>query len=770
MGIMNRVNNLSHSLDYRSSVNSITNQIHHENDSIPDSFSYMEGNPEELDVLMDSNSSKILNGNESISAIGAVGMTMDDASSYIKNSFAPAVKEGSSILGNVIKKTGATLATGAISLVEGIAKTGEAIVDTASIVSAATYSVAVCAIDIIYNLLGKITGKTYEFNHQNPNEFWEKTKNFVSKKGVETAFDQFYEQNSIGQSIKNNSLFFDTVRNIGKGVGSILSTSAFSILGVGFLNGGIQTIAASQLATGAGILGVARGTEDAWSEGESISDGLKYGLARGLIDAAKYYIGGKIANLNIFGGTATENGVIYTLEEQKVNSLCRIGLNGLDGASDGVLQPFINAICKNNYKDSTGNILAFSEGTDFFDKFTTFFDQNGGFAAILAGAAIGAGLTYFGERTNARKLIKDHPDYVGDIKSVDIMKDRDKLYHIWKGKLDDNLSFSVNSTETKTVKIRDILDYLSSGVESNDVFHDQNEAAHAVAGLLKSNRFSKLSTLTLDLTEKEDLFSLQSSLAEFLVNHYNSYRPDAIEYQKYIKTDMIDELYSSVGKYLPGTKEEQIATIKDRCLDTVRLFEGDVFELFGFSPGVMGFNTGTTSCVNLDPRLDFNNKFLAYLTKLTKEEVISTKVKDIIFHENLHQISTNVSNNTTGFMVDWKLRALNEAATEYIAQHSRADSLWSKMKLTTGYPDLELAFIDLEHFSPNFLERLEQYYMAQDVKGFRSMLTEGTDGWNGLTEQESHLILSMLSEFRGTDFRKLIEWKKFIASKKGGKS
>lgn len=121
-------------------------------------------------------------------------------------------------------------------------------------------------------------------------KLWEETRAKVSEKKVESIFDNFYANNSVGQKIKANAYGFDTVRNIGNGIGY-----SVGLIGVNVISGGLAsglgigaagTVSAGQLAATAGIMGFSKGTEDAWNDGAETGRGLLYGAASGAWEGA----------------------------------------------------------------------------------------------------------------------------------------------------------------------------------------------------------------------------------------------------------------------------------------------------------------------------------------------------------------------------------------------------------------------------------------------------------------------------------------------------
>lgn len=285
------------------------------------------------------------------------GMSIDigrDYSDYfdgaidLQNSIQSAV----STVATALKRTGATVGTFANSLVEGVFNFGEAIVDTATILGTAVATPVTGLVDLGGWIYSKITGNEYESLTK---KMWDGEMKFVSTDFVGSAYNSFYENIGIGKWLKNNSYAFDTTRAIGSGLGYtagvvVATVATFGAAGV--------AVSSGSLAVGAGTAGFGKGAEYAWGNGASLGEGLLYATGNAVWEGTQFYIGGKIAGMNAFNSTSA-------------NIATRIGLDTVDGAVEGFVQPGLETI----YRD---------------ESFRQLFNEAGGWKNVGTQAAIGA--------------------------------------------------------------------------------------------------------------------------------------------------------------------------------------------------------------------------------------------------------------------------------------------------------------------------------------------------------------------------------------------
>lgn len=141
---------------------------------------------------------------------------------------------------NPLQRTGATIAVGAVSIVEGVLQFGEGLAKVGAILGAGFTTIFTGTIDAMNYVDNKITGKEYESTTK---KLWNQTNAFVSKQHIASKFDKyFYEGTETGQYLKQNSYAFEPVRKIGNLAGTIIAGNAASKLILGaFANLGNET-------------------------------------------------------------------------------------------------------------------------------------------------------------------------------------------------------------------------------------------------------------------------------------------------------------------------------------------------------------------------------------------------------------------------------------------------------------------------------------------------------------------------------------------------
>lgn len=304
----------------------------------------------------------------------------------------------------------ATVATTGLSFLEGLGKFGEAIVDAECLGYAVMATPYTGIVDGFQFLYGKITGNEWESVTK---KMWNQTKAFVAEEHVTDWVDNFYENNHIGQVLKNNSYHFNEIRNISSGIGYgagviILTVATFGAGGavVGGTAAASGGVTAANLALTAGVAALGRETEAAWADGADIVEGLVRGAVGGLWEAGQYYLGGQISQLNLFGNGGIFKGATSSALNNIMNIGVRAVLDGADAGLDSAVQPLMNAIYKDGYYNTNGEYVEFSSDASFADKYEKLFEENGGMKGVLINAAIGSGISLISELGNLFKKPK----------------------------------------------------------------------------------------------------------------------------------------------------------------------------------------------------------------------------------------------------------------------------------------------------------------------------------------------------------------------------
>ena len=227
-------------------------------------------------------------------------------------------------------------------------------------------------------------------------EMWDNTRAFVSTKHSENLFNSIYANTDVGRFIKNNAYGFDTVRNVSKGLGYMTGMIGLNVATGGLASGAgaVGSVGATQLAATAGMLGVASGAEQAWSEGAGTTKGLAYGAANGVWEAAQWYAGAKINQLGGVGDQVEKiAGGIF--KGGRVGATTRVALDAVDGGLEGFVQPGLSMI----YKD-------YGQGSAI-ENYKKAFEEAGGWSNVGTNAAMGGFMSVIGEVTDARRLLKE---------------------------------------------------------------------------------------------------------------------------------------------------------------------------------------------------------------------------------------------------------------------------------------------------------------------------------------------------------------------------
>ena len=317
---------------------------------------------------------------------------LENANDWLANDALPAIEDISSTVSNALKRTYATVGTVKLSLVEGVGKLGEALIDADVTIYTAMASLPTLLLDGVGSIYSNLTGN--EWNSVT-SAMWDRTKAFVAKKHVADWFDSFYENSAVGSWLKTNAFFFDNVREVSSGIGYTVG-----IIGLTIVTGGFGGIAGGTAGV-AGIAGFGKGVEDAWGKGASTVGGLTSGALNGLWEGFQFFVGAKINGINVFGKSAP------TIKTKLVNSLIHVALDGVDGGAEGFARTLIDTCYKDGYTDENGNYVKYTDADGVLKKLQENFDDLGGFSTVLTGALSGAATSALSEALDLGKYFKD---------------------------------------------------------------------------------------------------------------------------------------------------------------------------------------------------------------------------------------------------------------------------------------------------------------------------------------------------------------------------
>lgn len=295
---------------------------------------------------------------------------------------------------------GATATTAALSVGEGVIKVGEWGCDAANIYTTLKNTRKTVVVDAFQFGKGLITGK--EWNSLTA-KMWDDTKNQVARDYTGDAFDFVYDKTKLGKWLKKETYKFDTTREIGKGVGEAVGITAISVvtfgaggaaIGAGGATAGTAgSVTASQLGATASVIGFGKGAEKSWANGGSTLEGLATAGLTGIWEGFQWFVGAKINGLKVGNN-------------KLLNSFARIGLDGIDGGAEGLVQPFIDSIYQKGYYNDKGSYIKFSDS--FLERYTQMFEHEGGWKNVGQNAVIGVAMSTVGETFDlGDKFLKD---------------------------------------------------------------------------------------------------------------------------------------------------------------------------------------------------------------------------------------------------------------------------------------------------------------------------------------------------------------------------
>lgn len=310
---------------------------------------------------------------------------------------------------------GATAAVAGISFAEGLGEFGEATVDFLDMLGTAVVTPVLALADAGQAIYGAVTGK--EWNSVTE-DMWKGTMSRVSKKVVKSYFDSQYNNNNIMKSLKDNSFAFDQTRTIFSGIGYYTGVAALTVATAG--TAGIATNTSAAIVSGA--TGISQGSEEAWSNGASLTGGLVAGAENGAWEGLKGYLGGTVLQKGFINvNTGSSIGV------KMANEALKVGANAAVTGAD----PVVKAAIGTNYKGS----------------FVSNFNEMGGWNSVKNSALTGAFFTAsfdslgsIANKSNSLEISNNIKNHVEDChnKGLYTLFDSDYAKRIFSGKSKNN--------------------------------------------------------------------------------------------------------------------------------------------------------------------------------------------------------------------------------------------------------------------------------------------------------------------------------------------
>ena len=284
---------------------------------------------------------------------------------------------GKELLNSTIR-TGATIGTTVVSLGEGLAIGGEALLDAGGLIATGLCSIPTLIYDgITYNSRPEGMESATEY-------LWNQAQKKIQEERVKGSMDDvFYQDIKLGKALKEKSYGFDINRNISNTIGyaveMIGAATAASAAMAGAGAAATTTATNTSMGITGGLAGFGKGTEKAWNDGAG-DLATAVGTLNGLYEGMQFYTGGELASAKVF-----KNKVADIAAKSMINGL----LNGSKMPLDSLIETSYN-------------------GKDF----KTTFAEKGGVKEYIKNVAIGAGLTALGESINLKKGVDD---YVEDV-------------------------------------------------------------------------------------------------------------------------------------------------------------------------------------------------------------------------------------------------------------------------------------------------------------------------------------------------------------------
>lgn len=281
---------------------------------------------------------------------------LDETIIHFKNAESNNAKAMSSLN---TKSVGASAANTGISLVKGLAKFGEALVDTGALVLDTVATPFTAAYDGITYAKANLDGTEDKWESTTA-KMWKGTMGFVAEDHVENVFSKFYKNTSVGQWLDKNA--YEPFKS--DGTACKITTEIGYITGVAFLTiatggaGGAGTAATNIVTTGAGITtmtSAGRYTADYWAQMRDSSwEGIERFYKNGEISKEQYNSYKMIRSLDDEQWKAIEidfqNGNISKEEYEQIKQIRELPEdwttleNGLKGLAYGATNGFWEGI------------------------------------------------------------------------------------------------------------------------------------------------------------------------------------------------------------------------------------------------------------------------------------------------------------------------------------------------------------------------------------------------------------------------------------------
>ena len=221
-----------------------------------------------------------------------------------------------------LKRTGATVALTFESLVEGVGKFGESVVDAGAIVGTGIASIGTGIYDGGSALYHKFTGTMNEYESAT-SDMWDGTMGFVAKEHVKSKFDNYYYTPE-GHRRMVNAYGGENIRKYGTGAGYVAGMVIAAIATMGIAGAGSAAAGAAGTGTEVAVVGTAAGTEVA-----------TVGTAAGTAVGTEVVTAGTAAAGSAAGGAAAGSGISFGTAISAISATSGFGQGTGDAWANG---------------------------------------------------------------------------------------------------------------------------------------------------------------------------------------------------------------------------------------------------------------------------------------------------------------------------------------------------------------------------------------------------------------------------------------------------
>ena len=632
------------------------------------------------------------------------------------------VKDESKTLKDVTERTGATITILKVGVAEQIAKLGERIIDTAIVLGSgyAASETARLSSDPILNLTGQNAISVDELPELTE-ETLEACKATVKKEPFKNFFADLYKRFNEKSYIKSDSKIIELEKGI-------VETAGIAMLGP-------WTI------LGAGANAFGRSTEEAWNAGADFYQGVAWGGLNAAWEGIQWKVG---TDLNEWKG----------FSNRFLTGVTRVGIDTTFNTLD---TPF---------KALAGSM------TDIYSSFGEGFKALGGKKAMAVSAGVGLIGSVFGEAVDFFKEKKTDSNLNVSAESMSAEKINPSSNNLTpKEKITDDtiITYKTGIEEpVKTASGQIVMKEQTKEISFGEIKKFLDENVNLGGEITKTNYYDKdnfffknnttPNEMTLPLLQAMKGYDVGSDswkMQEYIFNYHSSLDPRAIKLDNWCNSadGLSDELMKNYGKYImPDARDGQkLEFINERTKNNVNFFTDEEYEVLGRPNGSSGVNNGDKSCINIDAYDNLpeetKKSYRANSVNNLSDEMISEKyIKDNIYHESIHQISskdvsTGVMNRITG-----EHRGINEAATEFMTL-SRPESLYSETgRTTSGYIQGIDTLQILDRSKIISKDDLFSAYFSNDYQKIENILKGGSSNRLGLTNSELELFDSLMDK------------------------